>query len=168
MRRLLLPFLLAAACGPSAADVKQAQEAAYQTDKQVVWQAINDEMNERFREGIKVADPDKGYLETKWKPVESTQETTIGDSNQRNNTSAASVGGRTMFRAFVKIGDQGPPWRVDVDGEAAAYRPDMSMLTPYKHGAEDEPKWVPGRIDGIRVAIHNRLKQYVVKSAPHP
>jgi hypothetical protein len=41
------------------------------------------------------------------------------------------------------------------------------MLQPYKHGAIDEPQWVQGRIDRVRVRMHEELKQYMV-AAPAP
>lgn len=165
MRRLVsLALLLVAACGPSSAQVKEARESSYNTDFPTVWNAVSAEMKQAFPEGIKKEDASAGYIESVWKSVGVVQDSTVGDSNQKANTMASSVGARDMWRMMAKIEEGGPPWKVAVDGEAALFRRDLSMLTPYKHGAIDEPAWVNGRIDALRLAIHERLKQYAVQS----
>jgi hypothetical protein len=63
---------------------------------------------------------------------------------------------------MVTIEGKTPPFKVSVDGEAAKYRPGFSSLFPYKHGVDDEPEWVNGRINALYVAVLNQLEQYAV------
>src|SRR5262249_4006430 len=67
-----------------------------------------------------------------------------------------------VFRVKIKI--KGPPWHVDIDGEAAECQPDLAVLTPFSHGQPDEPEWVSGRIDSLVLDIHDRLKKYAIKA----
>jgi hypothetical protein len=166
MTRLASAILVAlAACGPKAADVAKARESVYQTEYANVWNAAQAEVNERFADRIKIADASKGYIETQWESVEASVESTLGDGDMKANA-RNPVGARNMFRLFVRIEQDGPPWKVNVDGEAAHYTPGMSVLQPFKHGADDEPQWVPGRIDAARMGIYERLKQYAVAPPP--
>jgi hypothetical protein len=167
MKRALILIAAAAAvsaCAASQAQVREAREAAYQTEFATVWNAIAAEMNEKFKDAIKVEDATAGYIESKWKPVNLQQDSYEGDMNIKADKYASAVGARDMFRALARIEPGGPPWKIVVDGEAARYQPGMSVLTPYRRGAIDEPAWVSGRIEGIRLEIHERLKQYAVKS----
>lgn len=155
----------AAACGgATAAQHQEAVEARYETDFATVWNVLSAGVREDFPSGIKSEDAVAGFIETKWESVELAQDSTLGDSDQRTNRRASGVGARNLFRLWARIEPGGPPWKVVIDGEAALYRPNMTMLTPYKHGAIDEPQWVPGRIDRVRLRVHNRLKQYAVAS----
>lgn len=166
-RPAALLVILAASCGPSAADIRGAQESVYQADREVVWKAVVDEMKERYPDdGLKVENAEAGYVESKWKPVETTQEATQGDSTIYG-AKAQTVRGQLLFRTLVKI-EGGPPWKIYVDGQAAQFRPEMSVLAPFKHGQIDEPKWVPGRIDALRASIHGRLKAYAIKAPATP
>jgi hypothetical protein len=158
LRALSLAAVLAAgACATSSADVKEAREAVYQADRQVVWSAIQAEMHARYRDAIKVENEEQGYLETSWKRVDAQHEGTAGESNQTGAVRAVYV-----FRMLVKM-EGGPPWRIHVDGQAAQYRSDLTVLAPFTHGAIDEPHWVPGRIESVRAALHKRLKSYAVQ-----
>src|SRR5262249_50036143 len=164
-RRAALVWALAIGCGPNAAEVQKAKGSAYNTDFSNVWNACDTELKERFHaDGLKVEDPEKGLIETKWEPVETRSEDQVTQGDQRAHTTGTSTAQRVMWRMMVKVLPGGPPWRIAVDGEAALYRAGMSMLIPYKHGADDEPSWVPNRIDGIRIAIHERLKDFAVNA----
>lgn len=155
----------AAACGgATAAQHQEAVEARYETDFATVWNVLAAEVRADFPSAIKAEDAVVGFIESKWESVELAQDSTVGDSDQRTNTRASGVGARNLFRLWARIEPGGPPWKVVIDGEAALYRPNMTMLTPYKHGAIDEPQWVPGRIDRVRLRVHNRLKQYAMAS----
>ena len=58
----------------------------------------------------------------------------------------------------ITVTVKGPPWRVNVDGEAAEYQLGNTMLTPFHHGYADEPQWVEPRIEALRYAIYERLR----------
>lgn len=162
MRVMLIGVLAVAACGASSANRQAAIDAQYQTEFATVWNALATEVNERFPDGIRTEDATVGFIETKWRPVDFEQDSTSGDSDAVNNVRSKGVGSRNMFRLTARIEPGGPPWKVVIDGEAALYRPNMTMLQPYRHGAIDEPQWVPGRIERVRNGLYDRLKQYAV------
>jgi hypothetical protein len=163
MRLALLVVATVAACGGAASDIGKAKASAYNTEFATVWNAVVAEMHDRYHDdGIRVEDAEKGYVESKWKKVEVTQDSTLGDSDQRLNKTAGAIKAGLLMRTLVKVMPGGPPWQIAIDGEAAQFRPELASLTPFKHGAIDEPHWVPGRIDGLRAAIHERLKAFAV------
>ena len=164
MRAVLIGALAAAAaCGSGTASQREeALEASYQTDFAVVWNALSTSVREDFPSAIKTEDGTVGYIETKWEGVDFVVDSTVGESDQRTNTRANALGARNLFRVMARIEPGGPPWKVIIDGEAALYRPNHTMLQPYRHGAIDEPQWVPGRIDRVRRRMHAALKQYMV------
>jgi len=151
--------MLLGACGGAAAAVSpaQARDATYNTDFDTVWKAVSDEIRDRYKDdGIKSSDKEQGLIVTNWKTVDVEREATT-QADAKDDVRTGNV-----FQVRVKIVPGGPPWHVEVDGEAARYRAGMTMLTPYAHGASDEPGWVSGRIDAVRGGIYDRLKQYAV------
>jgi hypothetical protein len=159
----VIAVALVAGCATGNPALRQeALSATYNTEFATVWNALQASVREDFPSGIKTEDATVGYIETKWESVELVLDSTDGDSDAVQNKRAGGVGARNLFRVMARIEPGGPPWRVVVDGEAALYRPNHSMLQPYKHGAIDEPQWVQGRIDRVRVRMHNALKQYAV------
>jgi hypothetical protein len=144
-RGVLLALALAA-CGPSEAERRAARDALYQTDRDTVWQAMVAEIGVRYPpDYIKIEDAERGLIETKWNVVEGH---------------ITPNGARAVFRLMMKIEPGGPPWYVSVDGEAAEFRTGMSMLQPYRRGAEEEPRWVAERVSNMRAALHRRLRSY--------
>jgi hypothetical protein len=161
MRHLFLLAVVAglAACGPSAAEQREALNATYQTDRATLWKELQAEMRAQFpATGLAVEDEQRGFIESKWKAVESKLEET--DENDDGARFARPV--RTVFRVMVKVDPEGPPWHISIDGEAAKYRAELSALEPLKKGTDDEPDWVRHRINSMRVAIHKRLRPYMV------
>lgn len=152
-------------CGHSTAEVRTAREATYQADRAVVWEGLKAAVAYRYEEGFDRESAEEGILVTKWHIVEKV----TAEKSAGGNTQAATTNpGAKMFQIRVRLSQQ-PPWRVEIDGEAALYRPGMSSLVPYRHGADDEPHWVQGRIDEMYVDIYQRLKQHATKkAAPAP
>src|SRR5262249_43015602 len=84
IRRAALVWALAIGCGPNAAEVQKAKGSAYNTDFSNVWNACDTELKERFHaDGLKVEDPEKGLIETKWEPVETRSEDQVTQGDQR-------------------------------------------------------------------------------------
>lgn len=153
-------FALATAlggCAASAEEIRTAKGSAYQTDYAIVWNAIESTVRKKYK-NIKVVDAAKGVIETDWHLIDkdvdeqNTEYGSRGGMNQRQGT---------FFRIVVRVVG-GPPYKLMVDGEAALFRPNRSMLDPWKHGEAGEPHWVNGRIDAVYLDIHNQLKQYAV------
>jgi hypothetical protein len=161
---LVLSGLLGlAACGPSAAEVREAKTSVYQTEFAEVWAAVWNTVNESYPRLI-IDDPIAGRLVTDWFLIERISET--DDVGQQKNAGQIGTGvgpggspaiaGR-FFRIKVDVKPGGPPWRVVVDGEAAQFTPGMALVQPYDHGDVDEPPWVKVRIEKVRVLIHRKL-----------
>jgi hypothetical protein len=158
---------LAACGGASMQERKEARDALYQTDLDTVWNAVRAEMRDGYASVIEVEDPQQGLIKTGWKTIEAERDSSAEDAPQPFSSGANKEGnkGRVVFRIYTKVEPGGPPWYVWVDGEAARYIPGSPMLQPFKRGTEDEPRWVDGRVDRVRLGIHRRLKAYAVTPA---
>jgi hypothetical protein len=154
---LLAAAALVAACA-SRSPIQRITErnAAYNTDFHTVWTATTSELREAFKWGLEVEDARAGRIETSWKRVENT----------RDVMSPSGETAQYVFRVRVQLTPEGSGWRIELDGEAALYRPDLSMLQPFKHGDVDEPQWVEGRTDAVRSALHRRLADHATLSRP--
>ena len=174
-------------CGPSAAEIRRAKHVAYQTEYAVVWNAVAAAVGEQYKR-FEVEDAIRGKLLTHWhrlqimsKEQQNDEPSGLGDPNAQpeNPGQGGQRGGGVagqrpgdfraamFFRVYVAV-KGGPPWRVEIDGEAAEYKPGLAMLVPFKHGTADEPTWVQPRIDNLYFAIYKRLRGYAidVKEAP--
>ena len=156
MIRVLLIAAILTGCGATSGDVKRARRSAYNTSFARVWSVVSDEVAKR-NSALTVDSAARGIIETEWKLVERRESDDINAANE------VYVGG-VYLRYKVRIKRGGPPWRVSVDAEAAAYRPGLAMLQPFTHGSADEPTYVRGRIEALEVAIHKRLEGYAVES----
>ncbi len=164
MRTLdVIAFAALCACGASSAEVQKSKTVAYNADFATVWKAAFEEVASRYDGKIMKATPDDGWILSGWKLVEAPRDPTQGSS--RSMAEDVKTGGGLFFRHVVRV-TGGPPWRIAVDGEAAQYSPGNAVLTPFPHGAPDEPGWVEGRIDDLGAAIYRRLAQYAVAAPP--
>jgi len=152
------------ACGPSAAETRAARQSVYQAEVALVWNAVVETVKAEYPRVV-VEDPIGGRIMTDWHLIErvnaddTTAATTtpVAPTGTVGQNGLPAVGGK-FFRVAVLIKPDGPPWRVEVDGEAALYLPGNALITAYGHEDADEPTWVPTRIDKIRVGIYRRLK----------
>jgi hypothetical protein len=173
----LITVLCSSACGPSAAEAHRAEHAVYQTEFARVWVAVLEIVKAQYPR-LAIEDPVHGKILTDWHLVERVDEDSVS-SGGKSNAPAQGYSGTMQgsqyvppsgrfFRIAVVIKPGGPPWRLEIDGEAALYRPGMAMITPYGHEDADEPSWVGPRIDKIRVGIFHKLEGYarIVEEAP--
>ena len=175
----LLVLASAAACGSSGRTLREARTAAYDVPFPTVWNAVTEEIHERFP-SVLIEDPINGTIITGFVRVFggaeqgsdqlTTPVTGAGGAGPTNLAPGQTPYGQVAFTAFrasvsVKPVERkgGPPWRVIVDGEAAQYEPGMAQIVPIKHGQADEPPWVQNRIDRITIEIHERLRAHMVK-----
>jgi hypothetical protein len=155
----LSALLVSAGCGASTARAEKARHSAYQTEYPVVWNAVLAATKSEGYDRIKVEDAINGKLISDWHKVERVADSQSTDPHFRGGSDTS---GAIFFRVMVTIEGKTPPFKVSVDGEAAKYRPGFSSLFPYKHGVDDEPEWVNGRINALYVAVLNQLEQYAV------
>ena len=147
------------ACATSNARVEKARTSAYQTDYPVVWKAVVDATHSEGYDRLKVEDAANGVVVSDWHKIERVADSQATDPHVRGGMDSS---GAIFFRVSVKIEGKQPPYAIVVDGEAARYRPGYSSLFPYKHGSDDEPEWVPGRINALYVAVLNQLEPFAV------
>lgn len=159
MKLAALVVAAAVACAPARPSMQQitARNAAYNTDFLTVWKAARGELADGFDSAFEIDDAEHGHLETRWKRVEKLRE---------NDRGLRPTPAEYVFRMSAQLVQEGSGWRIELDGEAALYRPDMTMLQPFKHGDIDEPPWVQGRIDAVREAMHRRLADKATLSRP--
>ena len=159
--RLLLVGLavLLAACAASGARIEKAKTVYYQTDYATVWNAVTSAVQKEGYDRLKVEDAAGGRIVSDWHKIER-----VADSQSAGpQMGGPNADGAIFFRVLVQVQGKAPPYKVFVDGEAAKYRPGFSSLFPYKHGADDEPDWVNGRINALYVAVLAQLEQYAVE-----
>ncbi len=185
----LISVIIGAGCGPSAAEAHRAEHAIYQTEFARVWIAVEATVKEQYPR-LAIEDPIHGKILTDWHLVERVEEDqvskpTSGVTSSGNLGKVGQTGGTQQqpgqaqqgqpvpiagrfFRIAIVIKPGGPPWKLEIDGEAALYQPGMAMIVPYGHEDADEPSWVKPRIDKIRVGIYKRLEGYarIVEEAP--
>jgi hypothetical protein len=169
MKHATALVLLAAACGPSSTQVRQAEESAYNAPFAEVWSAVTEEL--RKFQLLTEENPVTGVAITEWRLVERTgdepSQSAAGpdpsqtQTNQNRGTMTYIPGGNYLrYTARIK----GPPWKVVVDGEAGDFRPGYVSIIPYRHGVADEPTWLRARVDTMRIAIHEHLRHYAMKT----
>jgi hypothetical protein len=183
-RAWLILLVLAGACGASNRALKEARQATYDAPFATVWNAVTEEVHERFPQ-ILVEDPINGTIMSGYVRVHGGAEQggdqlgmdpVVVSGSSGSNVQKLAPGqtpyGQVAFTAFrvtVQVRStqrKGPPWRVFVDGEAAQYEPGMAQIIPIKHGQADEPPWVQNRIDRLTMEIHQRLQPHMVKVEP--
>ena len=145
-------------CAASATQVATLRQAAYYHPREAIWDAAKAAVLAGYQR-LAIDDPAAGVLVTEWQTVEK-----IIDSQAEGKTQKGAL----LFRIAVRVVAAGDGWLVSVDGEAAQYRPGMSMLAPFRHGADDEPHWVAGRINAMHGAIGARLPAHQVTSTGAP
>ena len=147
---------VAAGCAPTGSEVRRSRDVAYRTEFATVWNAVHEAIAERYPR-LAVDDVARGHIETGWVLTEKTT-----DNGGFLRMQEPRLGGH-FFRVVIDVLG-GPPWRVKIDGEAAEYKPDTSLLRPFEHGERGEPEWVRGKIDGLYWDVYLRLEDYAASS----
>ena len=122
-------------------------------------------------------DPAQGTVRTAWHQVQfSTGADDHRSMQQRdpalnNNPSTAGGGGtfttptsaayKRLFIRFDVTVTGGRPWRIKIVGKASEWDPGNAQPTELRGAAT--PHWLPGRKDGLLVAIYRRLKRYAIQ-----
>lgn len=160
----LVVAALAAGCSTSAREIRAARNSGYDTDFAVVYNAALEATKKRYprlREDARA-----GIIRTAWHPVRIQSQSAESSSDNPGATAtgnplASQAGIRkyyyVRFRVYV-VG--GHPWRVRIEGEASSW--ETGAVPQALKGAE-VPPWLQGRVDTLRVAIHEKLKKYAVK-----
>ena len=157
---LLALALAAPACVASTAQIERAKASSYQTDRATVFRAMKDSVEANYQ--LSYWNEQAGVVESQWKEVKGDLEEQQARSSQGDRITR----GAKYFRLRLVLSTNGPPWSVLVDGIAGEFRPGLALIYQFKHGVEDEPPWVQGRIDTATVDVYESLKPYAVAGGP--
>ncbi|MSP16637.1 MAG: hypothetical protein EXR73_08515 [Myxococcales bacterium] len=146
--------LLLAGCAPSGQQIRRARSVEYTAEYARVWNAVVAAVRAHYPRLV-VEDAIRGRLRTDWHLIERVPA-----------VEADQPDGGKFFRVDVAVrGFPTGPWRVEVDGEAAEYKPNLALIIPFVHGVADEPTWVGPRIDRVHVDVLKKLEQYAAVRA---
>ena len=176
-RCALLGLVVLIGCGTSASEVRRAERSGYRADFAIVYSevlAVVTELYPQLEER-----PDVGSIVTAWHRISIKTELegeAAGSSQQerdnlrrsQNDPSSASgnrvIGGagyqrKRYFIQFKVNVIGGNPWEVRVAGKAQEWE---EGSVPVELRGANEPHWLKGRTDALRVAIYRRLKKHAV------
>ena len=160
---LLAGLLLSPGCAASKSEVREANNSGYSTDFATVYSETLAELRSRYPELTENATI--GEIKTAWHQVRITAgnqdppKTQSPDRQPTLFTAASRVNKRYFIRFTVRV-IGGNPWRITIVGQASEWDPATAMPTELKGG--DEPHWLEGRTNSLRVAIHERLAKFAV------
>jgi hypothetical protein len=157
--------VLLAGCTTSARDVREARNSGYQTDFAIVYNATVEATKKLYPQLVE--DPRSGVIRTAWHqvPIESGSAGASSDSPVASGSSPIGSATRRRKHYFIRFRvyvTGGKPWRVRIEGEASEWETG-AVPAPLK-GAE-VPPWLEGRVDALRVAIHDKLRAHAVPLA---
>lgn len=159
----LASALLASGCGASARELRDARVSVYETDYAEVYNQVLAAVRERYPDFVD-EDAARGRVRTPWFPVPLATEQ--GGVAETPSAIASATGAPAGVRYFVRFDIAirgGPPWQVRVDGQASSWEAGQPLPVPLT--GRSEPPWLSGRVDGLRVAIHDRLRAHAVVPA---
>lgn len=163
---LLALLLVIPSCGASKAEVRAAQNSGYDTEFANVYDAALSTIS-KYYPYLAVEDANQGIIKTRWHPVRNLS--AEDDPHQSDRTTnmvdpvAVTSGGPVRKMYFIRVQAYvvgGNPWRVRVDGQASEW--DAGGVPTPLYGA-NVPPWLRGRLNALRVQIHEKLKPYAVK-----
>ena len=142
-------------CGPSAGQVKQAKEARYQAEPNVVFKAAADAVASRYK--IQNADAGAGVILTvaRWYEKDGTFEDKAADGSQ-----VMAEDGSVLLAFEVRVVGKPGPLQVQVVIHAKQIRSGYSALYELRQDDPAMPGWVTGKVDDLYVTIHDSLKGY--------
>lgn len=152
-----------AGCSTNAKLIKEARQSGYRADFAVVYSEALAAVRDLYPTLAENAG--SGVIRTAWHPVRIQTERAgesqnnplgAGQSSALTTTTGQRKTYYVRFRVYV-VG--GKPWRVRVEGEASSWEVG-EIPTPLSGAAI--PPWLAGRTDSLRLAIHERLRDYAV------
>jgi hypothetical protein len=152
---LLATLLGFAACAPSEMQVKTARGARYQVERDEVWRGVVAALRQNYPR-INILQADGQRMITNWILVSRDVESMQGHMINPN---------AIFMRVTIAVSPVAP-YAIGLDVQAAQYRPGLTDLIPFPHGAEDEPQWVQGRADKLYSSIYGALRTFAVIPGP--
>lgn len=159
----LLAGLVLVACGPSAAQVKTARTATYNTTASVTFQAAVSALKANDYK-LAAADPVTGQAEsvTRWYEEDGTFVAKNSDDEVVQKDKMIAL---TMHVAVVPAGGG---FRVEVTPHATQLRSGYSALVPLTEHDAPMTSWIAGKVDNLYVTIYDTLKKDAAAPAAAP
>ena len=173
MRTGLVPstlvLALAAGCGSSDVEIRDAKTSGYKTDFAVVYSETLAAVRELYPNIVE--DARIGVIKTAWhwvKIAEGQDDTQTRSSGAQQmsptgQTSAFQATNSLRKNYFIRFDIHvvgGRPWRVRVHAQASSL---IAGEQPMPLHGGDVPSWVEPRKDALEVAVYKRLKKYAVR-----
>jgi hypothetical protein len=174
----VLALAVGAACS-NKKEIRAAKGSVYDADFAIVYSEVVAAVRELYPNLDE--DPATGLVKTAWHQVQystgaedprSTQSRDPALGNDPNNLGTGGAGtsgfgtpaGGAYKRLFIRFDiavTGGRPWRVRIVGKASEWDPGNAQPTELRGAAT--PHWLPGRRDGLYVAIYRRLRKYAIQ-----
>lgn len=149
---------LAAGCGPSSGQVRQARETRYQGTRDEVFLAMTEALGQE-QQRIDKSDPDAAAALTvgRWYEPDGTYE------DKALGRDSVQVEDGSIYLAFVVqvVGDA-PPFQVVVEPTVDQFRSGYSALYHMKPDDPQMPGWIHGKVDDLQLALYARLKSRAI------
>jgi hypothetical protein len=146
----------AGACGPSAAELRQARETQYSAPREQVFGAARNAVAASYP--IAQEDPEAGVILTakRWHEPDGSYLGT-NDDDRRSGVNVVTESGSVELGFRVRVVGDEPPFQVVVEPVAAQVRANYSR--PYEYLPDDPamPGWIVGKVDNLQLAVHQRL-----------
>lgn len=174
-----LVLLTVVACGASSREIREAKSSGYRTDFALVYNEAVAAVRKLYPNLVE--DATAGTIRTAWHVVRfnegqvdpTSQQSRDSQAREDQTTGAGTsnpfgqsgLARKTHFIRFDVSVVGGDPWRLSIRAQASRWTAG-EVPVPLKGG--DEPHWLQGRIDALYIAIHRRLKKYMVKLETRP
>src|SRR5262249_33137601 len=156
------------ACGPANTEVRSAKEAHYRGDKLVLFNAMKDTVEAKFK--LQKSDETTLGMETVTR-VYSPEGMLANEGSSTERDKAKGGGYHSMYpdnsiimRFVITMLADGDAYVVRVKPIMERYHAGSPQTEPLREDDPSLPGWTSGKVDGISVDIYNALKQYEVKA----
>jgi len=162
---LAVALVLVAACGPSSAELKTAQDTTYSGAPATLFAAMKSAVEDANNKIHTSNDADL-TVETDgiWYTPEGQIDTTVGDNIARLNDDSVNIA------YSVKLAQAGSATTYKVQVTPVIGRKHGLSSTPDKVDPDDPslPGWVAGKANSLRVHIHDKMAMYAVTGGTAP
>lgn len=155
----------AAACGPSAVQLRAARDARYQGSREEVLGKARAAVAPSY--AVEAMDEAAGTIVTapRWYEPDGGNLGT-GDTDREGGMAVRTEAGSVSLAFRIRVAGDAPPYRVLVEPIAKQKRSNYSAL--YEYAVDDPalPGWVTGKVDNLQLEIHDRLERSVAVAPP--
>lgn len=161
---LFIGLLVSPGCAASKAEVREASNSGYRTDFATVYSETLAELRKRYpqlTENASIGEIKTAWHEVRINPGNQDPPKTQSPDRQTSLYTASNRLQKIYFIRFTVRVIGGNPWRVTIAGQASEW--DRAAAMPTELAGGDEPHWLEGRTNSLRVAIHDRLAKFAVQ-----